>query len=281
MDGLPAAEAHPLAGSLAWAAGPLPYWPVRFGAPGGPGWRAYPTMLSVDAVTGLLAEVDGALRGGSALAAQTLAGQVAGPVLGVLSAVLFAERRLAVLEPGQIMFHFASGGGPAEFPDVAVVGAGVLVLPGDPAAGRPEVTVVPTVEDLQRALLDQAHRLFEPFVDMVSSVGRRGRRALWQGLADRIAVGFLQAGKHVGAVDRARAEAEATLGCMPDRPLRLTIDWLEVEHAGDTEWFKRKSVCCLHYKSAVHRDRYCATCPLLPREESLHRLGALLDGGPA
>lgn len=274
MNGLPATATHPLVGSIAWAAGPLPYWPAQLGLPRGPGWHSYPSLLSVDAVGALLTDVDNTLRGGTALAAQTLVGQVAGPVLGVLSAVLFAERRLALVEPDQIMFRFPSGE-PADHPALALVDVGMLALPDDPAIGRPGVTMVTSLADLQRALIDQAHRLFEPFVELVSRVGRRGRRALWQGLADRIAIGFLQAGKHVDAVDRARAEAEATLGRAAVRPLQLTIDWLEVEHAEGTEWFKRKSVCCLHYKSATHLDEYCATCPLLPREESLERLGAL------
>ncbi|WP_214364336.1 (2Fe-2S)-binding protein [Pseudonocardia sp. H11422] len=272
---------HPLAGTLARLAGPLPQWPVRLGPPDGPGWRPYPELLAEGAVESLLAEVDAALRGGPALASQTLVGRVAGPVVGILAAALFAERRLPVLEPEQIAFRF-SPAGPAAPPAMALDDVRMLVLPGDPAADHPGVTVTPGVDHLQGALITQAHRLFAPFVEVVSRIGRRGRRALWQGLADRIAIGFLQAGKHAGVVDQARAEADATLAGATVRSLRLTIDWLEVEHAGRTELFKRKSVCCLNYRSVAHLDEYCATCPLVPRERSAERLHALLaTRGPA
>ncbi|WP_147201217.1 (2Fe-2S)-binding protein [Pseudonocardia asaccharolytica] len=266
---------HPLAPSLARTAGPLPFWPVRCGRPHGPGWLTYSQLLTEHAVEGLLAEVDAALGGGRALAAQTLVGRVGGPVVGVLAAMLFAERRLPVLEPGRILLRFPAG--PAEPPDLAIADASLLALSDDPAAARPDVTVVAGVDDLQRALVAHSHRLFEPFVELVSRLGRRGRRALWQGLADRIALGFLEVGKHAEAAERARAEAEATLGGAAVRPLRLDVDWLEVEHAGRTELFKRKSVCCLRYKSVTRPARYCATCPLVPREHSVERLGALLS----
>lgn len=267
IDPSPAAAAL-LAGGFARAREAVPEWSVHAGRVEGPGWAAYPAMLTRDRVAALLGEVEAALGGGPATAAQTLVGRVAGPVIGVLAAVVFRERRLAVVEPGGLWFRCRADR-PAE---VAVAAPRLLVLPGDPAAGAPGVTVVEAVEDLQLALVEQAHELFAPFVELVSAVSRRGRRALWQGLADRIGVGFLHAGKRIDAVDRARAEAESTLACRPDGPLRLRIDWLQVGH----EWFKRKSVCCLHYKSELHRDRYCATCPLLPREESLERLGTLV-----
>jgi hypothetical protein len=152
----------------------------------------------------------------------------------------------------------------------------MLVLPGDPAVGHPDVVVVPHPRVLEAELTAGLHRLFAPLVETVSRLGRRGRHALWQAVGDRVAVGFLLAGKHLGEPARARAEADRTLA-RAAKPLNLTVDWLEIEHRGRPELFKRKSVCCLYYKSAEYRDEYCTTCPLLPRDESLGRLRAYLD----
>lgn len=260
---------HPMAGTTARLAELLPTWPVRLGTPDGPGWHRYPDLLTDIAVGGLLDALDDRLGGGRALAAQTLVGRVAGPLSTVLAAAVFTERRLPAVEPDGLVLRGLDGGD--EPAGLALAGTAMSVLPGDPAAGHPDVSVLPDLAALQLALTTGLHHLFEPLVDTVSRCGRRGRRALWQAVADRIAIGHLLAGKHGGEEDRARRETDATLAGGP-RPLTLTVDWLDLEHLGTRALFKRKSVCCLYYKSVEYRDEYCTTCPLLPREESVHRL---------
>lgn len=267
---------HPVAGTLTRLAEPLPSWPVHLGPPEEAGWRRYPGLLADAALGTLLDDLDRHLHGGRALAAQTLVGRVAGPVSTVLAAAVFTERRLPVVGPGGLALGRLVAEHELLPPAVALTDATMLVLPDDAAAGHPDVTVVPDLTALQLELTTGLHRLFEPLVAAVSRVGRRGRRALWQSIADRVVVGYLLAGKHAAEVDRARHEADRTLA-LAAKPMNLTVDWLELEHHGRPELFTRKSVCCLYYKSVEYRDQYCSTCPLLPREESIHRLRIHLD----
>jgi hypothetical protein len=267
--------AHPLAATLARIAPALPRWPARLGPPDGPGWTRYDELLDETVLRARLADAEVGLGGGSALATQTTVGRIAGPPVMLMAAAVFTDRRLPVLDAEQIALRWTSGEGADRADAVAFDRPGLLVLPGDPAVAAPGVSVVPDVAALQAALTAQVYRLFEPLVDAASVLGRRGRRALWQAVADRVAVGFLLTGKHVGQAARARAETDQTLAAAP-RQLRLAVDWLPVEHGGTVELFKRKSVCCLYYKALGYRDVYCSTCPLIPREESVSRLQARL-----
>lgn len=268
-------QEHPLAETLARLAPALPAWPAQLGEPDGPGWTRYDELLDETGLRDRLAAAEAHLGGGSALAAQSTVGRIAGPPVALMAAAVFAERRLPVLDPAQIAVHWSSHDGDVRSDGVAFDRPGLLVLPGDPAVAAPGASVVPDVAALQAALTAQVHRLFEPLVEATSVLGRRGRRALWQAVADRVAVAFLLTGKHTGEAGRARAETDQTLAAAP-KQLRLAVDWLPVEHRGSVELFKRKSVCCLYYKALGHRDVYCSTCPLIPRQESVHRLQAHL-----
>nr|WP_255426638.1 (2Fe-2S)-binding protein [Pseudonocardia sp. C8] len=160
----------------------------------------------------------------------------------------------------------------------------LLVLDGDPLAGEPGTERVPDRDRLRAALLDWAHDAFAPVVETASRLSRRGRRALWQTVADRLGNGFLLAGRAGGDLPAARAEFESTLAGAAVRSLRVRPDWVEVPNGGTVELFRRRSVCCLYYTSRVHGEQYCATCPLLPREETLARLRDTVaqqdDGAP-
>lgn len=247
--------------------------------PAGPGWLPYPDRVGETAVARMLAEIAAHQQSDLPVAAQSLVSRLAGPAAMLAAAAVFTDRRLPAPGPAELAIRWLVDGESAPRADGVAFGATrLLVLPGDPVVGAPGVETVADLAELQDALTGWVYDTFAPLVDEVSRQSRRGRRALWQGVADRIGGGFLQPGKAVGAADRARAEATATLGRAP-KPLRIVPDWLQIEHEGVAHLFKRKSVCCLYYKVPANRDEYCNTCPLIERDETVRRLREHLAAG--
>jgi hypothetical protein len=265
-------DEHPLARTLAGVAASLPAWQVWVGRPEGPAWTRYDDACEERSVARRLDELDRHYRGGLPVAAHSLVGRIAGPPATIMAAAVFRERRLPLVAPDGLALRWVDEGHAARADTVAIWPPRMAVLPDDPAAGLPGVTTVADLGDLQRELAAQVHRLAGPLVELASRLGRRGRRALWQRLADALAAGYVQAGRAIGDTERARAETAATLGPDAPGPLRLTPDWLEVEHGGAQHLFKRKSVCCLVYRTPEYSDEYCTTCPLLQRDEAIERL---------
>lgn len=241
----------------------------------GPGWVPFPEHFPDDVVARLLAEQDAQLDGGPALAAQQLVGRLLGIPVLLLAMAVASERRLPLVEPSDVYVRWLETDGEPRLSHVAFTGGRMLVLADDPLAGSPGATVAPSLEALGDELVATTQRLSEDVVAVASRLARRGQRALWQTLADRIANAYLLVAKRTGDVDAARVEAESILLAAP-KPLHSRIDWVRLEFAGEPHLFKRKSVCCLIYKAPAHRDAYCNTCPLLDRGETVSRLQAML-----
>jgi FhuF 2Fe-2S C-terminal domain len=274
-------EDAPLPTALADAPGTAPYWPVRVRQPDEPPGTSLAELAGEAVADAAMRAMDAELDGGAALAAQTLLARLAGPAAGLPAELLFRAGRIPVPDPERMWFALDTGGA-RKAPVLSLDPATrLLVLPDDPFAGQPGIDQAPDRDRLRAALVEWAHDAFAPVVATVSRLSRRGRRALWQVVADRLGNGFLMAGRASGDSAKARAELEATLAATGMRPLRLRPDWLEVEHAETTEVFRRRAVCCLYYKSRTRGEQYCATCPLLSREESLARLRTVVAGRTA
>lgn len=261
-----------LAGTLARVTEVFPGIPATARTEG-PGWTRLIDHHSEHVVARLLAEQEAHDRGGPALAAQQLVGRLIGvPVLQLAIAVA-AERRLPVTTPADVWVRWIDHGSGPRLGAVAFTSGRLFALPDDPGADSPDVTVLADPAELGAELVESARRLAEGVIEPASRLSRRGRRALWATLSDRIANGYLLVAKQTGKVTDARLATDATLGAAP-KPLHTTIDWLELDHGGATHLFKRKSVCCLIYKAPEHLDVYCSTCPLLDRAENERRLRA-------
>ncbi|BBG01759.1 MULTISPECIES: (2Fe-2S)-binding protein [Pseudonocardia] len=262
----------PLSTAIADTPGTSPHWPVRVGSPGERPGPSLADLAGADVLGSAIAAMDAELDGGSALAAQTLLARLAGPAAGVPAELLFRSGRVPVPDPARMWFVTGTGGARTAPLLVLDPGTVLLVLPDDPLAGAAGTETVPDREQLRTRLVEWTYESFAPVVETAVALSRRGRRPLWQVIADRLGNGFVMSGRASGQLPPARAEVEATLGDTGIRQLRLRPDWLEIEHEGTVELFRRRAVCCLYYKSRVHGEVYCATCPLLSREESIDRL---------
>jgi ferric iron reductase protein FhuF len=245
-----------LAGELRRADGLSQHYTLLPGRPTGRRWVHLPKLADAVGVRAALRRVESRYGGGQGLAASFLATWVAGLVAYPLVAGVFTERRL-LRPPADALWLRLDRTGDF-FDALAVERAEVSAPVDDSPAG---------LAALQGELMDTYADLLDPVLSAVEGAGRRGRRALWADAADRVAGWYLLIGQTTGEVGRAVSEADATLATAR-APLPTCVEWIQ---AGDAT-FKRRAVCCLAYRSPRFRDQYCATCPLLPVEESVRRL---------
>jgi len=110
----------------------------------------------------------------------------------------------------------------------------VAVLPGDPAAGRHDVRVVPDEAALRAALrASLVNQHLAPLMDQLRRHVRLGRRTLWGSLASGVAYGL----KHADLAHYAPAVLE-TLGM---------ADLVELGIGDDGEMSVQRRTCCLAF----------------------------------
>ncbi len=258
------------------------------GVPTGEDWVAYRDVVRPERIGSLIERVAGRYGGCPTPAARTavatlVAGEIASAFATPIAAALVVQRRALVLGP-DLWIRL----GPYSVDGVAAAAPTVRVLSTDPLAGRAGVTVADSPAALRGAAADWYAMALKPLVAAVDATTRRGRRALWADAADRLAsamflaVGGAAGGSAgaggVGAVD-ADAPAEiAGLFEVAPRALRHPIRWLDVPWGDGYLSWKRRTVCCLAYQTPALAGQLCDTCPLIPPEETVRRVGDRLRG---
>ncbi len=277
-------DAAPLRDTLRRLDPLVPGQSLRHGAPDGPHWTSLDTMLDHSQVRGALDGLTayyqaGHDRLGTPLAAHALISRLALPA-AAMGAAVFALRRLPLPRLADLSVRWHPDA--ARIAEIAFADAELLVLPDDELGRAAGVRVVPDVATLQKELLAAVYEVYRPLVELISQLGHRGLRALWQVVSDRVAAGPLRAGRLLGDEARAKAEVQQLLTTAA-KPLFQEPVWLDVHDGEHEHVFKQLSVCCLAYKSSARPEQYCLTCPLLSPEDIEKRLhGRLVKvNGPA
>ncbi len=240
--------------------------------PSGSGWLPYHELSAPAGLQEIISYVRRAAPGASdTVAAALFATSVTGAFAAPLTGALLAERRVPAPASEEVWLQPSFTGVGA----IAIGAAELTVLPGDPAAGQPGVAVADDLDQLRRVLIERYRGLLAPFLTLVASSTQRGRRALWADAGDRLATYLLMAGRALGDPAAGRAEADALLA-LAEPPLRHDVRWLEFEHRGAATIWKRRSVCCLVYQAPSWKGQYCATCPLVPVDDTIARTRAWL-----
>jgi hypothetical protein len=215
-----------------------------------------------------------------AASASLLTGDVASALAVPLATALVVHRRALVLRPDDVLVQFGTLGieaVAAPWPRLAVA-----VLPSDPLAGLPDAQVVLDLTAIRTAAATSFAACVGPLVAVTSGAARRGPGALRGELAERLSAAVALACRAVKDDESAPAEAAALLGTAP-RWLRVPMDWVDVPfcRSGDVEGsstpWKRRRVCCLAYQTPRFAGELCATCPRVPREETVDRLSSWLS----
>jgi hypothetical protein len=260
----------------------LPEYPdayaPRIGVPDEPGWT--PLAEAAPHVAGWCArarERDNP-AGLDSVAASTVGGALTHAVLGRVTAALVLDRRAWDVRAAHLAVHPDDG-------RLAVCDATLLVLPDDPAAGRPDVQVLPDLPAMLQRVAADAVATLRPLLDAVRAATRYGLVPLWNSAADAVR-GTAHYVPLYARVDRdgareigsALVEALAAEGAL----LRGRGGHEHLEWGTETYAVPVRAACCLYYKTApdVERasDAYCMTCPFLCSPERKERFGAFLDG---
>lgn len=262
---------HPLAATLERAGALLRWHDVEVGRPAGDGWLACAELPGL--LDGWLDTIALGHRAPPETAASYLLGWYAEGVASAAVPAFVTERRVPDLSPANLSLHRND----EHWVDrTAVHGVAMAVLPDDPAAGAPDVTVVDDLDALRRHLSGALLTHLGPVVEAVRQRVRLGLRVRWGLVADSIAGAFLDVGRATGDQLAARDEADAFLAVAAPT-LRARPTWVPLDHGGQCHIFMRRGACCLAYKTPEHG--YCTTCPSTPDEEREQRLRNWLDEG--
>ncbi len=180
-------------------------------------------------------------------------------ILAPAVAAFLAERRLPDLHAGNVAFRYDERGAL----DLAFAGSRLDALPDDPAAGHPDVVVVPTEDAMLARMRDAlAGSHLSALIPALRDLRvRRGKRALWLVAVDVISESFLLVGRDLGREPESRAFAERLLG--GPLPLSGPTNYFIPKNGGAPETTRTRNVCCLYYKLG---NGACATCPRLADE---------------
>jgi hypothetical protein len=211
------------------------------------------------------------------------------PVIEVAAELLAKQRRAVVLDPATLALRLRLDSDEPGVWGVWFRQPRLRVLPDDPIVGAVGVAVVADEDELVRGVVTDVVALMEPLVDIVRPRVSIGRRGLWGTVLDLLVspLGHQQPDEDPtvphARVERLLAQAVRT-------PLEQQVQWINFDHDDRPQTHIRTTSCCMAYKWPVRPDdeprvdscdkqwdRYCASCPLIPIDESIHRARYWLD----
>lgn len=218
------------------------------------------------------------------VAAARAGAMLAHAVLGRVTAAVVTLRRAYDVGPGDLLLHLGADGTAER---VALTVPGVAVLPDDPAAGLPGVTVVPDLATLLDRVAEQAWAALAPVLGDLHARSRYGLVQLGDLCADAVrgtgtSAPFL-AGGRVPEQRAGRAVAEALVAALVRRglPNRRPGRVQGVPWRGELHRVAVRGACCLWYRTvpdAVPAGQgYCLTCPYVPDGVRVERYPGVLD----
>ncbi|WP_307831914.1 (2Fe-2S)-binding protein [Prauserella cavernicola] len=179
--------------------------------------------------------------------------------------LLHHERRVPSLRPEELGFRISADGRP-DPTGIAVLGTSFYCLPLDPAAGRPEATVVADERALAAVLRARYTAHAARFVRTYGRMSPLGNRVLWAGATDALDACLWWAGLDGG--DEGAGVADAAL-VLESRFTPLTsASTLRMEPGADGRrlWCRRRESCCFSYLLPGQTE--CAECPRLGRSRT-------------
>lgn len=177
----------------------------------------------------------------------------------VAIACYLLDQRAPDLSPGALAVHLRGG--------VTFTSPRCWALPGDPAAGHPDVTVVSDLDALRAQIVGQLEQHAAPLFATLRSVAPYGVPAMRTNYTDRLASAVLWLAEQLDDLDIARGEVPAFVSLASPKSRSGVI---EIEHEGRSGVFLRRGGCCLNYR-LPGRDK-CDTCCLIPLDDRLANL---------
>jgi hypothetical protein len=257
------------------------------GAPRGPGWHPLATALDP---AWTAAHVERLARGGEhgprprAVAGAYLGSGLAWVVAVPVAAALATDRRCPDVAVGNVAVSIDDEGWSTR---MAVLAPRFAALPGDPAAGSGDATVVGDVARLVDHAADTLVATFTPVFAAVRQASPYGLSGLWGSLADHVAT-MLWALRERGAapaeLGRAWALVEQLVDALQRREprLRARSRLFRFDSGGTAPPVElpMRGTCCLYYQAPESQvdggDGLCTTCPRRPDDERIRLVDAHL-----
>ncbi len=234
---------------------------ARFGVPDEPGWTLAADLFAPELLDELMVRVGrGYGTDDRPVIGTMLLRSYLWRILAPTVAAFLAERRLPDLHAGNVALRYDERGAL----DLAFAGSRLAALPDDPAAGHPDVVVVPTEDALLARMRDAlAESHLSVLIPALRDLRvRRGRRTLWLVAVDVISEAFMLVGRELDREIESRAFAERLLG--GPLPLSGPTNYLIPKPGEAPETTRTRNICCLYYKLG---NGACATCPRLADDE--------------
>ncbi len=133
--------------------------------------------------------------------------------------------------------------GEYEHLEVRFLSGRFAALPDDPAAGLPDVIVLPDAAELREWFRQGVEAHMQPVIDRAHVASRLSRSALWRIVADSCAQAFLHTGKQVGEAVQAEREGLAFVK-VPGSPLNNPqLHFVSLTCDGLSETFRVRGGC--------------------------------------
>jgi ferric iron reductase protein FhuF len=224
-----------------------------------------------------------------------LHGWVSWPVTELVARYLATTGRLIRLAPSDVALGLRLDGPEPGVRSLWVRSLRVAVAADDEWAGDrrsadQRIEVVDDGDRLAALMATDVVELMTPVVEAIRARVSVGRRGLWAGPLDGLVWPFAERRPDDESCADAQRRVGRVLAAFVGTPLAQRVDWLEFDHAGRRHARLVTTACCLAYKWPTEPDRgprrdgldlqwdrYCASCPLLPRDEMVHRARYWLD----
>jgi hypothetical protein len=267
---LPAtATSTPIAETLTRAASRIEYFSGSYGERPD-GWLLSSEVIDdPDALSNLLDQVLALYQTDNRQigAAFLVLGYFWSPMLAAM-ACFTLDQRVPDLAPESVAFDLRGG--------VRFTSPAFHALPGDPAAGQPEVTILPDREALRDQLVQQLEAHADPLFTTLRSVAPYGLNGMRANYIDRLVSAIIWISEALGDQDIAREEVPAFVSWLTTKH-RAGI--IELSHEGRVGIYQQRSGCCLNYRLPDHEK--CETCSLRPLEERLEIFRGLMSAQSA
>lgn len=201
-------------------------------------------------------------------------------VAGVAAGAFLADHRVPDLTPAAVSYTFAEYGYPR---DIILRNPGFSALPDDPAASRPEATVVADIDELRAVLQRQLGGHLAGVLQTLRSRGARvGMRTIRQTVLEACLSALCTAEARLGRLPHLRDDVEAIFRTGDaDNPLHMRTLPLIREYptgSGGRAASVATSTCCLRFR--IPGRGTCPACPHQDLEERERRMAeaALLFG---
>lgn len=140
---------------------------------------------------------------------------------------------------------------------------------GDALTGAPDWSESADGEGLRLRLLESLIAFTEPVVRSQHEWSRFSRHALWAMATSSWAAQFASVARQLGDAERGTREAQAMFALAPPELARTAPELYEVREEQMVCTCQKRAACCLYFKSPGRN--FCASCPILPKEERLAR----------